>query len=72
MDPYGSQPPQHRVQQPAPSGTPIYDRLVAEWRAAGHDPAPEAPRQPEAPCAPVAPRGGFVPAARSSDEAAGT
>ncbi|MFE7340338.1 hypothetical protein ACFU77_36175 [Streptomyces fimicarius] len=27
MDPYGSQPPQRREQQPAPSGTPIYDRL---------------------------------------------
>ncbi|MCI4046206.1 MULTISPECIES: hypothetical protein [unclassified Streptomyces] len=66
MDPYGSQPPQRREQQPAPSGTPIYDRLVAEWRASGHDPQPEAPRQP------AAPRTGFVPAARSSDEAAGT
>ncbi|MFG3404861.1 hypothetical protein [Streptomyces sp. NPDC048142] len=66
MDPYGSQPPQSRVHQSAPSGTPIYDRLVAEWRAAGHDPLPEASRQP------ADPRGGFVPAARSSGEAAGT
>ncbi|MFI1224427.1 MULTISPECIES: hypothetical protein [unclassified Streptomyces] len=72
MDPYDSQPPQSREQQPAPSGTPIYDRLVAEWRAAGHDPLPEAPRPSEAPRQPAAPRSGLVPAARSSDEGAGT
>ncbi|PCG86291.1 hypothetical protein CIB93_10035 [Streptomyces sp. WZ.A104] len=63
MDPYGSQPPQRR-EQPPPSGTPIFDRLVAEWRAAGRDPVPQAPQQP------TAHRGGFVPAARTSDEVA--
>ncbi|MFW3463336.1 hypothetical protein ACN24K_23990 [Streptomyces microflavus] len=60
MDPYDSQTPQSREQWPAPGGTPIYDRLVAEWRAAGHDsPSRTAPG--------ARPRrsGGFVPAARS-------
>ncbi|MFF6906355.1 hypothetical protein ACFY9Q_10485 [Streptomyces sp. NPDC012389] len=67
MDPYDSQTPQSREPWPAPGGTPIYDRLVAEWRAAGHGhPAAEPHQEP-------APRrsGGFVPAARTSDEAPG-
>ncbi|MEV1045523.1 hypothetical protein [Streptomyces sp. NPDC049916] len=65
MDPYGSQPP-HSGEQPAPSSTPIYDRLVAEWRAAGRGPDPQ--ETPE----PVPRGGGFVPAARTPDETAGS
>ncbi|AGK80975.1 hypothetical protein SFUL_6092 [Streptomyces microflavus DSM 40593] len=68
MDPYDSQTPQSREQWPAPGGTPIYDRLVAEWRAAGHgSPLPEPHQEP-------APRrsGGFVPAARTSDQGPGS
>ncbi|MEW2070538.1 hypothetical protein [Streptomyces sp. NPDC007346] len=67
MDPYDSQTSPLGEPWPAPGGTPIYDRLVAEWRAAGHDhPLSEPPQEP-------APRrgGGFVPAARTSGEAPG-
>ncbi|WP_203601467.1 hypothetical protein [Streptomyces sp. SID9727] len=42
------------------SATPIYDRLLAEWRAARAEPAPD-PRPARA--------GGLVPAARTSGEA---
>ncbi len=35
MDPYDSQTPHDGERHPAPTGTPIYDRLVAEWQAAG-------------------------------------
>ncbi|MFD7746837.1 hypothetical protein ACFV2V_00745 [Streptomyces sp. NPDC059698] len=67
MDPYGSQTPQGGERRPAPTGTPIYDRLVAEWRAAGGD-HPFAEPAPS----PVPRRGaGFVPAARTSEPAPG-
>ncbi|WP_103531489.1 hypothetical protein [Streptomyces sp. SM11] len=68
MDPYDSQTSQSGERWPAPSGTPIYDRLVAEWRAAGGShPLAEPPPPP-------APRhgAGFVPAARTSDEVPGS
>ncbi|MFZ4272406.1 hypothetical protein ACOZFM_06810 [Streptomyces arboris] len=67
MDPYDSQTSQSREPRPIPGGTPIYDRLVAEWQAAGHD------HLLAEPCQEPAPRrgGGFVPAARTSDEASG-
>ncbi|MFE2291505.1 hypothetical protein [Streptomyces sp. NPDC059452] len=63
MDPYDSQTSQSREPWPAPGGTPIYDRLVAEWQAAGHDHPLSAPPQEPAPRH----SGGFVPAARSSE-----
>ncbi|MET9925256.1 MULTISPECIES: hypothetical protein [unclassified Streptomyces] len=67
MDPYDSQTSQSREPWPAPDGTPIYDRLVAEWQAAGRDHPLSEPR-PE----PVHRHGaGFVPAARTSGEASG-
>ncbi|MDQ0987838.1 hypothetical protein [Streptomyces sp. V2I9] len=67
MDPYDSQTSQSGERHPAPTGTPIYDRLVAEWRAAGGD-HPFAEPDPGA-----APRRGvgFVPAARTSEPAPG-
>ncbi|MFE9456698.1 hypothetical protein [Streptomyces californicus] len=68
MDPYDSQTPHHGERHPAPTGTPIYDRLVAEWQAAGgsHPLAEPTP-------APVPRRVvGFVPAARTSEPAPGT
>ncbi|RPK89574.1 MULTISPECIES: hypothetical protein [Streptomyces] len=67
MDPYDSPTPQSEERWPAPGGTPIYDRLVAEWQAAGGShPLAEPPQAP-------GPRrgGGFVPAARTSHEAPG-
>lgn len=68
MDPYDSQTWQSREPWPAPGGTPIYDRLVAEWQAAGRDHPSAEPHQE-----PAARRGGgFVPAARTSDEASGS
>ncbi|MFQ6852768.1 hypothetical protein AAIB46_17960 [Streptomyces sp. 35M1] len=68
MDPYDSQTPQSAARWPAPGGgTPIYDRLVAEWQAA-RDAHPLAePHQEPAPR-----RGGFVPAARTADQVPGT
>ncbi|MCX4680454.1 hypothetical protein OG413_35135 [Streptomyces sp. NBC_01433] len=66
MDQYDRRQPRSG-QQPAQDSTPIYDRLVAEWRAAGRNPAAAAPHEP-----PVCHGGGFVPAARTSDEVAGT
>lgn len=54
---------QHDSRHPEGS-TPIYDRLLADWRAARADPAPEEPEGPGPSRA-----GGFVPAARSSGEA---
>ncbi|MGQ4486195.1 hypothetical protein ACN6LM_002909 [Streptomyces sp. SAS_281] len=49
---------QHHSRHPD-SATPIYDRLLAEWRAARAEPAP-ASRPAHA--------GGLVPPARSSGE----
>ncbi|MFJ6512394.1 hypothetical protein ACIQMO_23485 [Streptomyces sp. NPDC091406] len=66
MDPYDSQTPQSAERWPAPSGTPIYDRLVAEWQAAGGDHPLAEPQQGPAPR-----RGGFVPAARTSEQVPG-
>ncbi|MFJ8252746.1 MULTISPECIES: hypothetical protein [unclassified Streptomyces] len=66
MDPYDSQTPQGTERWAASGGTPIYDRLVAEWQAAGNGhPLPE-PLRDQAPR-----RGGFVPSARTSDEVSG-
>ncbi|MFI1188575.1 hypothetical protein [Streptomyces californicus] len=68
MDPYDSQTPHDGERPPAPTGTPIYDRLVAEWQAAGggHPLAEPTPT-------PVPRRVfGFVPAARTSEPAPGT
>ncbi|MFF2539392.1 hypothetical protein [Streptomyces cyaneofuscatus] len=67
MDPYDSQTSQSAEPWPAPGSTPIYDRLVAEWRAAGHDHPPAEPRQEPGPRR----SGGFVPAARTPDDAPG-
>ncbi|MCX4735618.1 hypothetical protein [Streptomyces sp. NBC_01363] len=63
MDQYDSQRPRGR-QWHAQDGTPIYDRLLAEWQAAhgGQEPAP--PAEPDRPYA-----GSRVPAARTSGEA---
>ncbi|MEU9708868.1 hypothetical protein ACFXOR_00675 [Streptomyces sp. NPDC059164] len=67
MDPYDSQTPQSAERRPAPGGgTPIYDRLVAEWQAAGGE-HPLAEPHP----GPAARRTGFVPAARTADQAPG-
>ncbi|MEU0098083.1 hypothetical protein [Streptomyces sp. NPDC006267] len=63
MDPYDSQTPQGGEQRATPGGTPIYDRLVAEWQAAGAGRPLSEPRWDPAPRS-----GGFVPAARSSSE----
>ncbi|UZI27713.1 hypothetical protein [Streptomyces sp. VB1] len=66
MDPYDSQTPQGGERRPASGGTPIYDRLVAEWQAAGgRHPLSEPHGGQDPPC------GGFVPAARTSDEGSG-
>ncbi|MEU8767320.1 hypothetical protein ACIQUZ_10020 [Streptomyces griseus] len=66
MDPYDSQTPQGGARWPTSGGTPIYDRLVAEWQAAGgRNPLSEPPREQAPRC------GGFVPAARTSDEGSG-
>ncbi|MEV7402508.1 hypothetical protein AB0N93_19235 [Streptomyces sp. NPDC091267] len=63
MDQYDSRHPQDRHHSPE-GFTPIYDRLLAEWRAARGDPEPPEPAEP------VRPRtGGLVPAARTSGEA---
>ncbi|MBK0373613.1 MULTISPECIES: hypothetical protein [unclassified Streptomyces] len=68
MDPYDSQTPHDGERHPAPTGTPIYDRLVAEWQAAGGD-HPFAEPTPT----PVLRRVvGFVPAARTPEPAPGT
>ncbi|MEW1613513.1 MULTISPECIES: hypothetical protein [unclassified Streptomyces] len=67
MDPYDSQTPQSSQWRPAPGGTPIYDRLVAEWQAAGHDHPLAEPHQEPAPRR----TGGFVPAARTPAEVPG-
>ncbi|ARF76081.1 hypothetical protein RM717_12990 [Streptomyces griseus] len=66
MNPYDSQTSQSREPWRAPAdGTPIYDRLVAEWRAAGHEhPLSEGP-YPEPG---LRAAGGFVPAARTPGE----
>ncbi|MFH8515443.1 hypothetical protein ACH4CE_10055 [Streptomyces gelaticus] len=61
MDHYDSHHPCDR-QRNAQDGTPIYDRLLAEWRAAHGSPEP--PAGPERPRA-----GSRVPAARTSGEA---
>ncbi|MFJ9885662.1 hypothetical protein ACIQRW_07350 [Streptomyces sp. NPDC091287] len=66
MDPYDSQTPQGGARRPATGGTPIYDRLVAEWQAAGGLHPLSEPHRDQAP-----PHGGFVPAARTSDEGSG-
>ncbi|MEI7032650.1 hypothetical protein [Streptomyces pratensis] len=65
MDAYDGHTPQSRERRPAPGGTPIYDRLVAEWLAAGRGRPLPAHQEPGVS------RGGFVPAARASGEAAG-
>ncbi|MGW9299759.1 MULTISPECIES: hypothetical protein [Streptomyces] len=67
MDPYDSQTSQSPEPWSAPGGTPIYDRLVAEWQAAGHDHPSAAPHQEPA----LRRGGGFVPAARTPDDASG-
>ncbi|MYU01655.1 MULTISPECIES: hypothetical protein [unclassified Streptomyces] len=67
MDPYDSQTSQSREPWPAPGGTPIYDRLLAEWRAAAHSPPVAEPHREPAPRR----SGGFVPAARTPDETPG-
>ncbi|MFI1933451.1 hypothetical protein [Streptomyces sp. NPDC020330] len=67
MDPYDSQTPQGTERWPAPGGTPIYDRLVAEWQAAGGGHPLSEPHQDQA----TTRHGGFVPAARTSDESSG-
>ncbi|MFE7576143.1 hypothetical protein [Streptomyces sp. SID7909] len=52
---------QHHSRHPG-SATPIYDRLLAEWRAAHAEPAPDpAPAH----------LGGLVPPARTSAETGG-
>ncbi|MEU2247131.1 hypothetical protein [Streptomyces sp. NPDC019224] len=56
---------QHDSRNPH-STTPIYDRLLAEWRAARTEPAPTRPAT-----AGPARVGGLVPAARTPDEAGG-
>ncbi|WP_328906599.1 hypothetical protein OG230_28555 [Streptomyces sp. NBC_00234] len=63
MDQYDSQRPSGG-RRPAEDSTPIYDRLFAEWCAAGRSVASGAPSH-------LVPRptGGFVPAARTSGEA---
>ncbi|SFY03129.1 hypothetical protein OH786_28415 [Streptomyces atratus] len=63
MDQYDSQRPCDR-QRHAQDGTPIYDRLLAEWRAAHGSPEAPPPAGPERPRA-----GSRVPAARTSGEA---
>ncbi|GAA3006149.1 hypothetical protein Sfulv_49290 [Streptomyces fulvorobeus] len=63
MDQYDSQHPSGG-RQPAQDSTPIYDRLFAEWCAAGRGIGPGAPSHPA-----PRPSGGFVPAARASGEA---
>ncbi|MFF2010902.1 hypothetical protein ACFVWY_17790 [Streptomyces sp. NPDC058195] len=61
MDQYDSQHPRGR-QWHAQDGTPIYDRLLAEWRAAHGSPDPVSPADPGRPRA-------RIPAARTSGEA---
>ncbi|MEV5199885.1 hypothetical protein [Streptomyces sp. NPDC053720] len=63
MDQYDSQRPRGR-QRHAQDGTPIYDRLLAEWQAAHGSPEPAPQAGPDRPCA-----GSRVPAARTSGEA---
>ncbi|MEU1367839.1 hypothetical protein ABZ454_17090 [Streptomyces sp. NPDC005803] len=66
MDQYDSQQPWMRHRDAEPD-TPIYDRLVAEWRSAASSPQP----LPASPPRPPRVRG-FVPAARAAaDGAAG-
>ncbi|WP_299539057.1 hypothetical protein [uncultured Streptomyces sp.] len=52
---------------PATDDTPIYDKLLAEWRRAGRGPAQADPAGPAA-----GRRGGFVPAARTSPDRPGS
>ncbi|MFH9136787.1 hypothetical protein [Streptomyces sp. NPDC017524] len=66
MDPYDSQTPRGGERRPATGGTPIYDRLVAEWQAAGLGHPLSEPQGDQAPRS-----GGLVPAARTSDEGSG-
>ncbi|MEV8456760.1 hypothetical protein AB0467_14640 [Streptomyces sp. NPDC052095] len=61
MDQNDSQHPRGR-QGHAQDGTPIYDRLLAEWRAAHGGPDPATPADPGRPRA-------RIPAARASGEA---
>ncbi|MFF3954915.1 hypothetical protein ACFYY1_17075 [Streptomyces sp. NPDC001890] len=63
MDQYDSQRPRDR-QWRAQDGTPIYDRLLAEWQAARGGPEPAPPAGPDRSRA-----GSRVPAARTSGEA---
>lgn len=60
MDQYDSQQPWQRHQDAEP--TPIYDRLVAEWRSSTSRPAASNPERPPAPRH----TRGFVPAARAA------
>ncbi|WP_405717716.1 hypothetical protein [Streptomyces sp. NBC_00046] len=64
MDQYDSQRPSG-PQWHAQDGTPIYDRLLAEWQAAHGGPGHAPPTGPDRSCA-----GGRVPAARTSGEVA--
>ncbi|MEU1125881.1 hypothetical protein ABZ371_20515 [Streptomyces sp. NPDC005899] len=67
MDQYASEDPWNRRAQTEPaSDTPIYDRLLAQWRMAGLEPEPAPPGEH----VPARPRC-FVPAARNSAEAVG-
>ncbi|MCX5143734.1 MULTISPECIES: hypothetical protein [unclassified Streptomyces] len=59
MDQYDSQRRRDPHRHPQ-DGTPIYDRLLAEWRAARDDAVPDEPAPPAA--------GGLVPGARTSGE----
>ncbi|MGW2084902.1 hypothetical protein [Streptomyces sp. NPDC001880] len=63
MDQYDSQRPRDRHRH-AQDGTPIYDRLLAEWRAARGGPETDPPAGRERPRT-----GSRVPAARTSGEA---
>ncbi|MCX5108531.1 hypothetical protein OOK13_08300 [Streptomyces sp. NBC_00378] len=63
MDQYDSQRPRGRERH-AQDGTPIYDRLLAEWQAAHGGPEPAPPAGPDRSHA-----GSRVPAARTSGEA---
>ncbi|MFD0024000.1 hypothetical protein [Streptomyces sp. NPDC058382] len=63
MDQYDSSRPRDRHSGPE-GGTPIYDRLLAEWQAARGE-----PERPEPEERGPAGAGGLVPAARTSGEA---
>ena len=70
MDPYDSYHPAGRDRSPE-SSTPIYDRLLAEWREAARRDAARQPRETasgpgESGAAALRRAGVFVPAARTA------